>query len=266
MIFYFTGTGNSLYTAKAIASQQGEELVSIVAAVRGGGDVFEYELRENEIIGFVCPVHAWGPPPIVMQFIRKLKLRNYQGNYSFVVLTCGGSTGNAVKRIARSLKAKGLTLSSGYSVIMPNNFILMGNVDSEEVQQQKLSAAEEVLQEINEAVARKARQFKMNRGPVPWLFSGVFHPMFAKSKVDQKKFYATDQCTGCGICVKVCNTGNIRLDAARPEWGADCTQCAACLHFCPSQAVQYGKATVNKGRYVNPNISLVEISKGRKLS
>ncbi|WP_157688745.1 hypothetical protein [Paenibacillus rubinfantis] len=28
---------------------------------------------------------------------------------------------------------------------MPNNFILMGDVDSEEVQQQKLSAAEEVL-------------------------------------------------------------------------------------------------------------------------
>lgn len=30
---------------------------------------------------------------------------------------------------------------------------------------------------------------------------------------------------------------------------------AACLHFCPSQAVQYGKATVKKGRY--------ETSKGK---
>ncbi|WP_334075937.1 MULTISPECIES: EFR1 family ferrodoxin [Paenibacillus] len=265
MIFYFTGTGNSLYAAKTIASRQEEELISITAAVGSGKDVYEYELRDNEVVGFVHPVHAWGPPPIVLDFIQKLKLRNYRGNYVFSVVTCGGSAGNTMKLTARSLKEHGLPLNSGFSVIMPNNYIMMGDVDSEAVRQEKLAAANETLRYINEAVARKAEEFRVNRGRLPWLVTGVIHPMFSKNAMKTEKFHATDQCTGCGICAKVCNCGNILVDD-RPDWGARCTQCLACIHYCPAQAAQYGKVTEKKGRYVNPYVSIAEISKGKTLS
>jgi NAD-dependent dihydropyrimidine dehydrogenase PreA subunit len=51
--------------------------------------------------------------------------------------------------------------------------------------------------------------------------------------------------------------GCINADAAgRPAWEGQCTLCLACLHRCPAEAIQYGKETVGKGRYVNPRVKL----------
>jgi flavodoxin len=58
MIFYFSGTGNSLYAAKSIAQHNGEELVSISAAINSGDEFYKYSLRDNEVIGFVYPIHS----------------------------------------------------------------------------------------------------------------------------------------------------------------------------------------------------------------
>ena len=44
----------------------------------------------------------------------------------------------------------------------------------------------------------------------------------------------------------------IAMAEGRPVWQGHCVQCLACLHRCPVTAVQYGKKTANKGRYVNP--------------
>ncbi|WP_379134110.1 EFR1 family ferrodoxin [Paenibacillus sp. sgz500958] len=76
--------------------------------------------------------------------------------------------------------------------------------------------------------------------------------------MDTTKFKATDLCTGCGTCEKVCNCHNIQVDEI-PQWGEHCTLCLACVHYCPAKAIQYGKDTVTKGRYTNPNIKISEI-------
>jgi MinD superfamily P-loop ATPase len=72
--------------------------------------------------------------------------------------------------------------------------------------------------------------------------------------LQNKLFYATDDCTSCGLCEKLCNTGNIIVDK-KPSWGSNCTGCLACIHCCPQRAVQYGKSTIKKGRYKNPNVA-----------
>ena len=56
MIFYFTGTGNSLYAAQKLADG-GEEIVSIVEALRS--KTFHYTLKEGEKLGFVFPVYFY---------------------------------------------------------------------------------------------------------------------------------------------------------------------------------------------------------------
>lgn len=45
----------------------------------------------------------------------------------------------------------------------------------------------------------------------------------------------------------------------KPEWGKKCTQCLACIHYCPTKAIQYGKGTQGKGRYRNPNVKVEEM-------
>jgi flavodoxin/NAD-dependent dihydropyrimidine dehydrogenase PreA subunit len=263
MIFYFSGTGNSLYVAKSIAQNNSEELVSISATLNRGDEYYEYFLKDGEIIGFVFPVYAWGPPKMVVEFIEKLKLSNYHSNYIFSAVTCGGNIGNTMKVMADCLKKKGISLNSGFSIKMPNNYIIMGNVDSKEIEKEKLSRADETLKNINSTIKQKTTNiFKLEKGFLPWLLTGVINPMFNKNAVNTTKFYANDNCTGCGICKKVCNCNNIKV-SEKVQWGKNCIQCLACIHYCPVKAIQYGSGTEKKGRYTNPNISIDEMSKER---
>ncbi|QHQ60639.1 4Fe-4S ferredoxin [Anaerocolumna sedimenticola] len=257
MIFYFSGTGNSLYVAKNIAEHNNEKLISVAAVVNSSINHYEYTLKENELVGFVCPIYAWGPPKPLLDFINKLKLNNYHGNYVFAVVTCGSNIGNTMKIFTARLRKKNISLSSGYSVIMPSNYILMGNVDSKEIEKEKLSEADRTLLYINGSIRQKRKEFLIEKGRLPWLLTGIINPLFSKNASNTSKFYATDQCNGCGICEKVCNCRNIKVKE-KPEWRQQCTQCLACINYCPAKAIQYGKATENKGRYTNPNISVNE--------
>jgi ferredoxin len=260
MIFYFSGTGNSLYTAKMIASHNKETVVSIAAEINSGKEKYMFALNDNELVGFVFPVYAWGPPEIVSGFLSKLFLENYLGNYIFAVITCGGSIGNTAGVIAKILDKKGYTLNSAFSLMMPNNYMIMGDVDKKEDVKVKLSSADRRISHINEIVKKRTGSiFELEKGPLPGLLTKIINPMFINHATRPEKFYADDNCTGCGVCASVCSCNNIAVNA-KPEWGSRCIQCVACINYCPVSAIQFGKSTQGKGRYTNPNISADEIS------
>jgi NAD-dependent dihydropyrimidine dehydrogenase PreA subunit len=260
MIFYFSGTGNSLQAAKNLAENNGEKLISIASEMNRKDNSFEYTLKDNEAIGFVYPVYAWAPPSMVLDFIKGLKLNNYKDNYIFSVATCGDNIGNTMKLLQAELNKKNLSLSSGFSLQMPNTYIVAFNVDSKEVESKKLSAAEETLKHINEVIKeRRKGVFEVKKGLFPFILTSVINPGFNKGARDTKKFYVKDNCTSCGICEKVCNAQTIKVDK-KPQWGEECTQCLACVHLCPVKAIQFGKGTEKKGRYKNPNIKISEMT------
>jgi len=74
-----------------------------------------------------------------------------------------------------------------------------------------------------------------------------------------KKFFADGRCDSCGICAKVCPVDNIKMLKGKPSWNHKCQQCMACLHWCPKEAIQYGKMTRGRRRYHHPLIKLNEI-------
>ena len=256
MIFYFSGTGNSLAIAKSIGESQGEKLISISKVMNNIEGIYDYTLEENEVIGFVYPVYAWAPPRMVTDFIRKLNFKNYKDNYIFTVATCGDNIGNTIKVLDKALNKKDLKVSSGFSVRMPNNYIVLGNVDSKEVEEDKLLKAEESLRSINRIIRDKERDiFQIEKGFMGGALTLLINPMFSKRGVDIRKFYANDNCNGCGICESVCNSQIIKVNK-KPKWEGKCTQCLACIHMCPKKSIQYGKGTEAKGRYKHPNVKL----------
>jgi len=88
------------------------------------------------------------------------------------------------------------------------------------------------------------------------------YPMFtsAVSKQKKSKFYADEKCTSCGICKKVCPVDNVLLpEGGRPSWNTNCEQCFACFHWCPENAVQYGKKTGDQNRYHHPDTELTDM-------
>ncbi|WP_408610337.1 EFR1 family ferrodoxin [Lacrimispora sphenoides] len=54
----------------------------------------------------------------------------------------------------------------------------------------------------------------------------------------------------CGKCAELCPLNNIILTDGKPVWGNHCTHCMACLHRCPTEAIEYKKKTQGKAECI----------------
>lgn len=249
MIFYFSGTGNSLWVAKHLQAAFQDSVCNIAQATIKNN--YTFSIAQNEKIGFVFPIHAWGIPPIVAEFIRNVQFSGYQKQLCYIVFTCGDNCGLADKQILRLLRAKGMSCSHIYSIQMPNTYICKPNfrLDSKKTEERKIRQATGDIPRIIEAIENNTPIKLYQGGSFKWLKSKIIHPQFIKHSLSSRPFYTTDKCNACGLCAKRCPVGNIVLINNKPGWKNDCTQCLACLYFCPNQAIEYGKSTLNKGRY-----------------
>lgn len=248
MIFYFSGTGNSAWVARQLAGDEQERLLSVAAEM---GKNERYPLREGEAVGFVFPVYAWGPPEIVLRFLRTLQL-SAQPDYLYFVCTCGDDTGRTVQVFASAVGKRGWTCAAGYSVTMPNTYISLPgfDVDESDVEQRKLQNAVARLAFIKEELSQRVRMktFNCHEGALPFTKTYLLGPLFRSFLMSPKPFHATDACIACKKCEQACPVHNIKV-GERPTWGTHCTQCLACYHVCPVHAVHYGRATRKKGQY-----------------
>ncbi|HIW20805.1 MAG TPA: EFR1 family ferrodoxin [Candidatus Dorea intestinavium] len=245
MIYYFSGTGNSLYVAQELAKSTGDEICSIAEILKG-----KALPASNGITGIVFPIYAWTLPKIVKDFLHTQKLAS---GYFYAVATCGGSCGKAMKHLEKEANRK---LDAAFSLAMPNNYIIGGDVDTKENEAKKLAAAKEALPKIAAVIKKqKAGVYHVVEGSMAGVLSGVVAPIFHKVATSPKPFYAEDSCDSCGKCARVCPTQNI-IVKGKPSWGDNCTTCFACMHYCPQKAIQRGKGTKTKGRYVNPNVQV----------
>ena len=85
MVFYFTGTGNSLYVAKCLE----EKPISIPRVIRN--EKLNFTAKE---IGIVAPVYGHEMPPMVKEFMQKAV---FHTDYFYIVLTYGNRHGGAAE-------------------------------------------------------------------------------------------------------------------------------------------------------------------------
>ena len=250
MIFYFSGTGNSRWVAQTVATTFSEKIVEIGQAVTSNTTLFA--LEENERVGFVFPVYSWGVPPIVKQFIQRLAFENYSNQLIYGIFTCGDECGYTNRQFLKLLTSKGWKCHHIYSVQMPNNYIVLPkfDIDDKVLQDRKKKDAIPILNEIIAAISADKKMDCYIKGSMSFLKSKILYPLFCTFLISSKSFYFTDRCIGCEICAEKCSVGNILIENKRPVWKNDnCTQCLACIHYCPERAIEFGKATINKGRY-----------------
>ncbi|CDZ74302.1 hypothetical protein ING2D1G_0102 [Peptoniphilus sp. ING2-D1G] len=245
MILYFSGTGNSKYIAKKLANIIKDEVV----------DLFSF-IKENKEARFisekpyvvVCPTYGWRMPRFLSDFLKTVKFAG-SGNL-YVIMNCGSSIGSAEKYLLRDLRETTLDFKGLYGIIMPENYIMLFNLDSDEKNAQILKEAEDKIS-YAAGVISEGKSFKENRSSVLDDFlSGFLNDVFFKFIVKDKKFYYTKECNKCGICAKVCVLNNIEYRDGYPKWRGNCTHCAACIANCPMKAIEYGSRTVGKKRYL----------------
>ena len=252
-IYFYTGTGNSLWTARKLSEMLGNtELIPMTLTGEG-------LIRSNsEKIGLIFPVHIWGMPSLIINIVNRLEVD--PAKYYFAVAVNAGQVAATLIQLKRLMEAKSLNLSSGFSIDLPSNYIPWGGAPAQEKQHKKFNEALEKINCISKTIQAKEERM-LEKGPF-WqniLFSALYHMSFSKIPKMDKSFWADSKCTGCGICEKICSVLNILIFEGKPTWQHHCEQCFACLQWCPEEAIQYGKNTKYKKRYHHPEIKLQDM-------
>ncbi|MCK9297552.1 4Fe-4S binding protein [Methanoculleus sp. YWC-01] len=256
-IYYFTGTGNSLAAARKIAGALGEtELVPIASLADTPGIISPAADR----VGIVCPVYDCGVPVMVANFAERLDLS--KARYAFAVVTMGGMGVSALHQLnGIFIKQQNRKLDAAFAVSMPGNFPpLMRSVPAERCGK-TLSKADKRLGDIAEAIG-SGRLVSPGFAPLSGLVKALSYGSLAKSAHDAGELFSvSDACTGCGTCAAICPAGNLTLVDGRPAWGRKCEICCACLHFCPTEAIQLNVmlGTEGRGRYRHPDLTVADM-------
>lgn len=246
MIFYFSGTGNSRYVAEQVAGATKEEMVCITKQEMNKKK--HYILQEGEKLGFVFPIYWWGMPQLVEEFIQTMEVQLNEKCYVYGVATYGLEAHNGLKDLEKVLLKKGITLQASFEVQMLDNYVVAYDMADKEKQDRICRNAEGKIEDI----VRDIIQQKQSR--VTDFIGTTVKPIvhsFYKNTDHRKKFYTTEACTGCGLCAKECPCQAIALEDGKPVWKENCSFCLKCIHSCPARALQHGKGTITRSRYLN---------------
>lgn len=246
-IYWFSGTGNSLYAAKKLSAEMGNvPLVKITGALPDG-DVGGAGTK----IGFVFPSYYGNLPRAVHAFVEKLSIK--AGTYIFAIVTMGAVGQGSLGAMDRLLKTKGLRLNYGRGIIMPANYVMSYNPADGDKKAKRLDKAAERLR----VYAREASAQMQSVKALPVTANNLFNDI---EELDAA-FTVDGKCSGCGLCEKICPVRNIKLATGRPEWMHHCEHCVACISWCPAKAINYGGKTQNRRRYRNPRITADELAR-----
>lgn len=247
MVIYFSGTGNSRYCAQMIAHTLNDELLDAAGYIKHG---IAAELISDKPWVFVGPTYAWQMAHIFSDFIRTGTFNGSKEAY--FVLTCGGDIGNAGAPLSALAQEKGLKYMGTLEVVMPENYVAMFSVPSEEKSAEIIASAAPILEKAAECI-RQLQPFPIRKiGVIDKVKTGPVNQGFYKFYVKSDGFFVTDKCVGCGKCADSCVLNNIQLESGKPVWGQSCTHCMACICSCPTEAIEYGKRSQGKRRYLCP--------------
>jgi ferredoxin len=261
-IAYFSATGNSLAIARYVADRLEGDLVPVIQVA----DRPSHE-READIVGLVFPIYGFRPPQCVFDYLEAVAC--IEAKYIFAICTHGtAAPGRALKRVQAAIESCGGRLSGGFAVPMPHNGVGCG-LFSDSKRASMLQAWEGTADEICEYVLRRDRG-RVESGsaalamlrpsmfrlvPVIFRFFGALLTRGSKGL----DLAASDACTACGVCARVCPTENIELREGKPVWGDRCLTCFACLHWCPEGAISLGGLDVGMTQYHHPDVTLADM-------
>ncbi|MFZ5967245.1 MAG: EFR1 family ferrodoxin [Bacillota bacterium] len=257
-IYYFSGTGNSLYVARELQKRMPEaRLIPMVSLLQK--DVIE---TNGETVGFVFPIHMAVVPIPVKNFIRKLNVKS--SKYIFAIATRIGTTHSAFISIDSILKKSGKRLDSFFSLNMASNDPKFKyKVPTEK----EIAALESVvhnrLDSIQNIIANKEKRREKDihfTTRVPFVrFFPLLLPLIESLK---NNLYSDSKCKGCGTCESVCPSRKIKMTNGKPVWqeNVKCYKCSACLNYCPMQSAQIKSYTEKNGRYSHPYATTDDIA------
>lgn len=246
MIFYFTGTGNSYYAANKIAQGIGDETADMSMFYKSGK--MSYTVKAGEKLGFVFPSYYSGLPSVVSDFLSNINIIADNDCYIYAIITCGASAMGADVMFSKAIGEYAFKTSYVYELKMPDNYVMIYEPCDEEKRKKYIAHADRDICDIIEDL-QSNKKGGFNSGVKGKIMSSVMQSLYSIMRVT-KPFYVTDDCIACGKCERDCPIDIIKMKDGKPTWTeSKCAHCTACINKCPTKAIQFGKGTVNRGRY-----------------
>lgn len=260
VLYYFSGTGNTLMLARLLAKELGDSEIINIAGCNDSTPA-----PEADAIGILYPVYACGLPKMMCGFVKN-NLRINAGTYIFSLTNyaCFGGPAS-LQQLKSILENKGGKLNAGFGIAMPSNDIMLGGAESQKKQTEHFTAAAEEIKTIAQIIEETPENYFYHKSRIPLFAARLCYKLFFWYCAKRTKgFYVNDSCTSCGICVKICPSQNIKLVNERPTWGGNCEQCMACLQWCPAIAIHRQGIPETRLHYHNPAIKAQDLINDRQ--
>ena len=245
-IFYFTSTGNCLSVAKKI----GGTLVSIPQIFNR----LQPEYRDDKI-GVIFPIYGFGTPKMVEKFLIEVKLI---AKYTFIIGTYGNLPGAAMLNVQKLANLHGYKFDYAESLLMVDNYLPGFDIKDQIAKLPEKKTDKNLARIVSDIHAGK--QLQATAG-VTWRIATTmikFGKKIILGAGQCKNYIIDDKCVKCGVCSKVCPSGNIKVRDNNVIFGDNCEACEGCVHLCPKNAIHM-KQEKSAERWRNPDVSLVEI-------
>lgn len=188
VIYWFSGTGNSLVVAMDLAKALGNtELIPIAR-------IINRNIPSSERMGMVFSVYAFGLPIIVRRFLQRAPVASTK--YIYTVATMGGLAG-AVHLLAK----RGATLASGWSIVMPGNYPVLSGPPPAEKQTRIFAKAQQRIGEVAAQISAGATGiYEDTRAPLGWLLAPIHKPAMNRFPESDSNFVVGKNCKHCALC------------------------------------------------------------------
>ncbi|MDR0449848.1 MAG: EFR1 family ferrodoxin [Treponema sp.] len=264
-IYYFSGTGNTLWSAKKIAKYL-EENPDPSAAGRPGAELFNIGrlMRqapvpiEAERVIFMFPSYAYQTPLMVRRFLIRSEIRS---PYIAALVTYGSDPGGTLAELGRILKRKKLPLSFSGRIPSVENYIPIFGSPREAAKKKRLLLQDRATREAAWAILAGKTNSPWKIRPFSIFVSSLFR-LGLRKNVFVKGFKLGADCNGCGLCEKICPGRAIVMEKGKPIFSAGCEQCQACLNWCPRRSIGFLRLRRDTERYRHPGIKLEDLLPG----
>ncbi len=237
VIYYYSGTGNTLFVTKEYESLFTKNNVSLDTIDIMSVDVVKTQSKYDFLI-IAFPVYAWMPPFVVKDFIKRLPI--VQDKKACVFATYRASFGGSLRFVTDVLSKKNYDVCCSFGYLLPQNLFLEKK-DINDIQK-RIDDVKQKIQEDFRKIINNQRSLKKTSKLVVFI-SKIANNLFSKFFIKNNWAIDYSKCSFCGLCEGLCPVDNIVVKKKKRvvSFSNKCLLCTRCFNFCPNNAIYFKK-------------------------
>ncbi|MDX1359226.1 MAG: EFR1 family ferrodoxin [Clostridia bacterium] len=231
-VVYYTGTGGTRLVASEL--HKAFAVIGFDSVIHQIHIRNEFSIKGRSHVAIAYPVHAGRSPGAVEKWASA---QDFSGIDVSLFPVSGG--GDIIPNTACRIPLKKIIKKNGGNIIYEDMFVMPANVflNTPAKTAQALinilpQKAGRISEDIKNGTRKKARVIITDR-----LMAAIGALEHRGAKKFGRQLWADESCNLCGICVKNCPEGNIRIEGEKVIYNDKCGLCMGCVYICPRKSI-----------------------------